>query len=89
MHPPLSVLHLHYLLVLREVHVIQALELHLMPLLLCQTRCLIYQLMYVDLVLLDLAIFVMVEEGRGLPHVHLARGVGLHVVELDEVALRV
>jgi len=88
MHPRLPVLHLHYLLVLREVHVVQALELHLIPLLLCDTRCLVDQLMYVDLVLLDLGIFIMAEEGRGLPHVHLAGG-GLHVVELDEVALRI
>lgn len=47
--------------------------------------------MYVDLVLLDLGILVMVKEGRGLPHVHLAGGSGggLHIVKLDEVALRV
>jgi hypothetical protein len=44
--------------------------------------------MYVDLVLLDLATLIMVKECRGLPHVHLAGG-GLHVVKLDEVALRV
>ena len=40
--------------------------------------------MYVDLVLLDLGILIVAEEGRGLPHVHLAGG-GLHIVELDEV----
>lgn len=44
--------------------------------------------MYVDLVLLDLVILIVAKEGRGLPHVHLAGG-GLHVVELDEVSLRI
>ena len=88
MHPRLPVLHLHSLLVLRKVHIVQALELHLIPLLLCDTCCLVDKLMYVDLILLNLGIFIVGKEGRGLPHVHLARS-GLHVVELDEVALRI
>ena len=88
MHPCLPILHLHYLLVLRKVHIVQALELDLIPLLLSDTRCLVDKLMYVDLVLLDLGILIVAEEGRGLPHVHLAGG-GLHIVELDEVALRI
>ena len=88
MHPRLPVLHLHDLLVLREVHVIQPLKLYLISLLLGYTCCLIDKLMYVDLVLLYLVILIIAKEGRGLPHVHLAGG-GLHVVELDEVSLRI